>query len=250
MYCPAKDKPSHEALRIRPDLPAQKIAWLNRHDRESGDLYGMLPLIKGMPVSMTEHIDRSEDKRLLRGRVGWVHSWVLADDEPSVFENGKRILQKLPKVVYVEFRNKNNKPCSWRIDGMTKNGVYPIVPRSREWYLDKGRQHPQLKISRRQFPLAPAFGMTSHSAQGQTFSNGAIVDLCIGGSSSTMSSYVALTRVERRKDLLILRPFPLEFFQQGQKPGMDLLLRTWRGDKDIDWPAIERDLMPCKLCPT
>ena len=250
MYCPAKDKPSHEALRIRPDLPAQKIAWLNRHDRESGDLYGMLPLIKGMPVSMTEHIDRSEDKRLLRGRVGWVHSWVLADDEPSVFENGKRILQKLPKVVYVEFRNKNNKPCSWRIDGMTKNGVYPIVPRSREWYLDKGRQHPQLKISRRQFPLAPAFGMTSHSAQGQTFSNGAIVDLCIGGSSSTMSSYVALTRVERRKDLLILRPFPLELFQQGQKPGMDLLLRTWRGDKDIDWPAIERDLMPCKLCPT
>ena len=31
---------------------------------------------------------------------------------------------------------------------------------------------------------------------------------------------------------------------------MELLLRTWRGDKDIDWPAIERDLMPCKLCPT
>ena len=27
-------------------------------------------------------------------------------------------------------------------------------------------------------------------------------------------------------------------------------MRTWRGDKDIGWPAIERDLMPCKLCPT
>ena len=25
MYCPAKDKPSREALRIRPDLPAQKL---------------------------------------------------------------------------------------------------------------------------------------------------------------------------------------------------------------------------------
>ena len=250
MYCPAKDKPSHEALRIRPDLPAQKMSWLNRHDRESGDLYGVIPLMKGMPVALTEHVDRSEDKRLLRGRVGWVHSWVLADDEPSVFENGKRILQKLPKVVYVQFKNKKDKPCNWRIDGMIKNGIYPIVPRSREWYLDKGKQYPQLKIRRRQLPLAPAFGMTSHSAQGQTFSSGAIVDLCIGGSSSTMSSYVALTRVERRKDLLILRPFPLEIFQQGQKPGMALLLRTCRGDKDIDWPAIERDLMPCKLCPT
>ena len=75
MYCTAKDSPSHEALRIRPDLPAQKIAWLSRHDRESGDLYGILPLIKGMPVTMSDHIDRSEDKRLLRGRVGWVDSW-------------------------------------------------------------------------------------------------------------------------------------------------------------------------------
>ena len=92
--------------------------------------------------------------------------------------------------------------------------------------------------------------MTSHAAQGQTFSSGAIVDLCIGGSSSTMSSYVALTRVERREDLLVLRQFPLHIFQQGQKPGMDLLLRTWRGDKDIDWPAIEKELMPSKLCPT
>ena len=66
MYCIAKDKPSHDALRIRPDLPAQKISWLNRHDRESGDLYGVLPLMKGMPDPLTEHIDRSDEKRLLR----------------------------------------------------------------------------------------------------------------------------------------------------------------------------------------
>ena len=124
--------------------------------------------------------------------------------------------------------------------------VYEI----REWFLDKGRQHPQLKIHRRQLPLTPAFGMTTHSARGQTFSNGAIVDLCIGGSSSTMSSYVALTRVERREDLLILRPFPLDMFSRGQKPGMELLLRTWRGDKDIVWPTIEKEHMPCKRCPT
>ena len=92
--------------------------------------------------------------------------------------------------------------------------------------------------------------MTSHSSQGQTFSKGAAVDLCIGGSSSTMSSYVALTRVERRQDLLILRPFPLDLFTKGQKPGMQLLLRTLRGDKSIDWKAIEKELMPSKLCPT
>ena len=37
-YCPAKDTPSTEALRVRPDPPAQQVSWLNRHDRESGDL--------------------------------------------------------------------------------------------------------------------------------------------------------------------------------------------------------------------
>ena len=85
MYCPAKDKPTAQALRERGDLSAQKIAWLNRHDRGSGDLYCVLPLMKGLPVAMTGHIDRSGDKRILKGRVGIVHSWILADDKSSAF---------------------------------------------------------------------------------------------------------------------------------------------------------------------
>ena len=85
MYCIAKDVPSNQALRERPDLPARKVEFLNRHDRESGDLYGILPLIKDMPVAMTDHIDRSIDKRIPRGRVGYVHSWILGDKEESFF---------------------------------------------------------------------------------------------------------------------------------------------------------------------
>mgnify|MGYP001294319131 CR=1 FL=1 len=34
-----------------------------------------------MPVALTDHIDRSEDKYLLRGRVGTVHSWVCDGEE-------------------------------------------------------------------------------------------------------------------------------------------------------------------------
>ena len=94
----------------------------------------------------------------------------------------------------------------------------------------------------------PAFAMTAHAAQGQTFSRGAIVDPKIGGSASTMSSYVALTQVERREDLLIDRPFPKELFDKGQKPGLELLLQVWRGDK-IDRKAIELEHMPSKWWP-
>ena len=44
----------------RNDLQNDKVKWLQRHDRECGNLYGMLPLVHGMRVSLTTHIDRSE----------------------------------------------------------------------------------------------------------------------------------------------------------------------------------------------
>ena len=77
-----------------------------------------------------------------------------------------------------------------------------------------------LGITRRQLPFVPVFARTSHSAQGQTFDNSAIVDLNIGGVSSAMSSYGALTRVQRREDLLINRAFERQPFNRGQKPGL------------------------------
>jgi len=88
--------------------------------------------------------------------------------------------------------------------------------------------------------------MTAHASQGQTFKQGVIVDLNIGGSSSTISSYVALTRVETRQDLSIYRPFPLELFNRGQKSSMELLLRVWRGEA-IDWEKNEKEHMPSKV---
>ena len=103
-YCPAKDKPSADGFRERPDLPAQKLSLLQRHDRESGDLYGVVTLVKGMPVALTEDIDRSPDKQLLRGKVGEIHSWIVDEKETSTYEDGVHILTKLPKLVMVKFR--------------------------------------------------------------------------------------------------------------------------------------------------
>ena len=42
-FVPAKDKPSHDAIREKPGIAAEKLSWLQRHDKESGDLYGILP---------------------------------------------------------------------------------------------------------------------------------------------------------------------------------------------------------------
>ncbi len=237
----AKDKPLPKTLQERPDLVLQKVAWLSRHDRECGDLYGMFPLMAGLPVALTDHLDRNPQKQLLRGKLGVIHSWKCSATEDSVWEEDVRILHEFPDVVYVKFPN-----CTWHIEGTPEQGIYPISTVKRHWYLDKGRQYPQLAIQREQLPLAPAFSWTAHTAQGQTL-KAAIVDMQIGAGTSPMSSYVAFTRVSKKEDLLIFRPFDRELFNQGNQEGPDLLLRVLRGEQ-IDWDAIEAKHMPSHMC--
>ena len=61
---------------------------------------GFLPIQEGMPVAFTLHIDRSEDKNLLRGRMGLVHSWICdgAGENDQVTRGSETILKKTPKV--------------------------------------------------------------------------------------------------------------------------------------------------------
>ena len=126
----------------------------------------------------------------------------------------------MPKVVFVKFKTSQYKDLKWKLPGLNEYGLYPTILKICKWLLDKGRPHPVLGITRRQLPFAPAFARTAHSAQGQTFDSGAIVDFNIGGSSSAMSSYVALARVQTREDFLINRPFERQPFNLGQKPGL------------------------------
>jgi hypothetical protein len=105
-WAQAKDDVSLDALRDNPSLPMHKKTWLQRHDRDCGALYGMLPLVHRMPVALTDHVDRNPRVNLLRGRVGRILGWVLpearAKDVP--LRNGPDVfLARLPLVVLVEF---------------------------------------------------------------------------------------------------------------------------------------------------
>ena len=84
----AKDQVTSQALRDEPALPPKKKEWLQRHDQECGGLYGLLPLVKGLPVALTDHIDRNPDKRLLRGKVGHIHSWILHSSDQVAKQRG------------------------------------------------------------------------------------------------------------------------------------------------------------------
>ena len=70
-----------------------------------------------MPVALTDRIGRSPDKQLLRGRIGVVHSCVLDLAEGSSLHEGKRILEKLPTVIFVFFPG-----ATWKLPSVDEPG--------------------------------------------------------------------------------------------------------------------------------
>ena len=217
-------------LLYKPLWPVCVPRWLQYHDKDTGNLMGTLPLAVGMPVRLTEHVDRSEDKHLLRGTIGFVHSWVWQPGDPR------------PSVVYVKFPD-----AAWQLEGTEEPGLYPIIPRSSDWYLDKGRKVKLLKVKRTQLPLSPAYAMTAHSSQGKTLP-AVLVDLQVDKRVDPTLATVALTRVRNREDVLIMRPFAPWLYQRGpSSDGPDLLLRKLRGE-EINWAAVREAKRPCATC--
>ena len=109
---------------------------------------------------------------------------------------------------------------------------------------------PVLRVTRKQFPLAPNFATTAHAAQGQTRKEGVVMDMHIGEAGDPLTAYIAITRVQDRHGLFVYRPFPAAPFQKGEKVGRALLLRFWAGE-EMDWSALRkkyRDEKQCKEC--
>eukprot|EP00438_Fugacium_kawagutii_P013325 Skav213524 [mRNA] locus=scaffold1184:334:2472:- [translate_table: standard] len=241
----AKDRISSIALREKPDLGKEKLTWLQRHDQDCGSLYGVLPLCLGMPVAATDHLDRN--RGILRGCSGEVVGWVWsADASEGARQEATQIWNELPSCILVRFKTK----ATWRVEGLDEDNVFPVMPQKKPWHLDKGRRRPLLRITRKQFPLSPGFATTAHAAQGQTYAEGAVVDMHIGDAGDPLTAYIALTRVKDRHGLFVYRPFPAGPFQKGAKVGRELLLRFWAGE-NLDWSALRakyRDEKHCKEC--
>ena len=206
----ASDKASTEALQAQDCSKEAKRKWLRYHDRRTGDLCGLLPLAIGMPVALTDHVDRSPDKLLLRGKQGHVHSWVWRENN------------NLPDVVYVKFADA---------------------------HLDHGRDNPVLKVKRTQIQLTPAFAITAYNSQGKTLP-AAVLDLNAEKNMHPTLGTVAASRVRSRHDVLILRSFPLRLFNRGAPEGPDLLLRTLRQDPVdwIGYREARNPFATCKTC--
>ncbi|CAK9098247.1 unnamed protein product [Durusdinium trenchii] len=182
----ARDVASATVLQDKTDLAAEKLQWLQRHDQECGGLYGLLPLCLGLPVRATDHLDRQ--RGILKGCRGVVVGWSSPAEE--VVGEGVALWNRLPEVVYIQFQT----ATTWHISGMPDANVYPVAPCKRVWFLDRQKKYPQLRVWRTQFPLAPAFAITAHVAQGQTIVEGVITDLNIGLGGNPFTAYTCEER--------------------------------------------------------
>ena len=151
----AQDVASSVVVQEKPNLTTEKLQWLQRHDKECGGLYGVLPLCVGMPVRATDHLDRK--RGILKGTKGYVVGWSTIANETPAPEGV--VCNTLPAVVYVRFET----ATSWHVPGLPDANVYPVGTCRRVWYLDRQRQRPKLRVSRTQFPLAPQFAITART---------------------------------------------------------------------------------------
>ena len=91
-------------------------------------------------------------------------------------------------------------------DGMPNLGdkEYPILADTTDIIFKHPWTKKSITIKRTQIPLVPAYAMTAHKAQGQTFSN---VILDIQSCQGSESPYVMLSRATSLDGVMILRPF-------------------------------------------
>ena len=147
---------------------------------------GLLPLIRGLPVRLTQTTNRG--LKLFKHRRCTIAGWTLHPEEAaasllsricdlfaftckhlharaayvghleaSAQHGAERRLSFHPKCVYLKFEN-----ATWTIDDL-EPGVYPLVPGNKVWVVHKGSN---IKIKRRGFSIVPDFSATAHMTQG------------------------------------------------------------------------------------
>ena len=129
-----------------PKLREKRCTWLQRHDQDTCHLTSMLPLIKDLPVRLTDTINRN--KKLYRGRRGRIVGWQLHPDTEKVYKDGECLLSRQPITIFVKFKD-----ASWQIKDL-EPGVYPLTQYSRTWMVNK---RTQIQARRTGFSLFQTF---------------------------------------------------------------------------------------------
>jgi hypothetical protein len=88
----AHDTPLHRVdLRLEQEqLDPKRKRWLSFHDQKTAGILGLMPLVKGLPVRLTDSVDRP--LKLFKHRRGVIAGWTLHADEAPAVSRSQRLL--------------------------------------------------------------------------------------------------------------------------------------------------------------
>lgn len=186
-------------------------------DSKTDHLSGLLPLVPGMPVILTQNI--AIELGLINGMNAIFRQLVYEEDSVSTdaisetFPTNSRYIRK-PLYAIVEI-DRSKVECNFE---QLRSNLVPIPLKEQTFRIDiadilpkdkklKSKQKTILSVKRRALPLVPAYSITTHKSQGQTLQK-VVIDLKLPNRTDDIAAiYVPLSRVKRLTDLIILRHF-------------------------------------------
>lgn len=221
----AEDRVKGRALTMR-----ERVAVIGRMKtsgkRKRKDLPEQIELAIGMKVMVTTNIQTDLD--LANGARGEIVDIILHADEPACTDPVVH-LQHLPAYVLV----KMSRTRASKLKDLA-SGVIPVEPTKCTMQIEVERADgsPMKRtVTRRQFPITPAYAFTDYRSQGQTIPS-VLVDISSPPGPAKLSLfnlYVALSRSSGRSTIRLLRDFEDSLFYQEHDE--DLLTEDARLDE-------------------
>ncbi len=221
----AEDRIKGRTLTMQERVAVVGRSKTNRRNKK--DLPELLEICVGMKVMVTTNIQTDLD--LANGARGEIVDIVLHPDEDAVGDSPVVHLKHLPAYVLVKMARTR----ASQLEGLPL-GVIPVEPMkaSMQIALEREGAAPlKRSVTRRQFPMTPAYAFTDYRSQGQTIPT-VLVDLKTppGPSKLTLFNlYVALSRSSGRGSIRLLRDFEDKPFFEHHDP--ELLAEDERLEK-------------------
>ena len=106
MWTVAYDDVVSEAFRTRVGdaMEVTRKSWLQKPYQETGNIPGLLPLVRDLPVRFTDNPDReAREMDVFKNARGWLRGWDLHADETVPDHNeGEIVLTRRPKNLHIE----------------------------------------------------------------------------------------------------------------------------------------------------
>ena len=241
--------------------------WLEFHDRKTGDIPGILPLVLDMPIRFTKAINKkAREMGVFKHTRGFLRGWELTEAEQArlqAFQDPEVVLKQRPLHLVIEVPTGTKEMPI--VDGKK---LFTLTTQVGHWSVDAAGA---VKVRRYGFPIVPDFGGTAHAYCGST------MEATLGDPlpwtqkprlEDMLKGYIIKSRIRDASNLLLAQPYSPHLFRQGLLPGPALLLEVLEGKKTSEearaaWkehtdakeskatsagPWLTSQELPCRLC--